>query len=83
MHPPLHPLGQVLEQLPPHPVEDDAFAITGMSANTIASKMGSIPFAVFLKNWRRDWSSSFLFCFMIIPSCPIGSPDWTDWFIKE
>lgn len=33
----------------------------GILANATAPMMGRIPFAAFLKNWRRDCSSSFLF----------------------
>lgn len=52
-----------------------ALANIGMFASAIAPRMGRADFAAFLKNSRRDWSSSFLFCFMIVPSCPIDSPD--------
>lgn len=60
-----------------------ASAIIGMLAMTIAQRMGRAPLAALLKNSRRDWSSSSLFSFMIVQSRPIGSPDWTDWFIKK
>jgi len=37
----------------------------GEFASTIAPKMGSAPLAAFLKNSRRDWSSSFFPFFFI------------------
>ena len=40
--------------------------MVGTFANTIAPKIGSTPFAAFLKNSLLDWSSSFfLFFFMM------------------
>ena len=37
----------------------------GALANATAAKIGSAPFAAFLKNSLLDWSSSFLFSFPI------------------
>lgn len=54
-----------------------------MLANAIAPKIGNAALAAFLKKLRRDCSSSFLFSFIIVLPCPVGLPDWTDWFIKK
>ena len=36
-----------------------------MGPSTVNAKMGKAPFAAFLKNSLRDWSSSFFFDFFI------------------
>jgi len=65
---PLHP-----EQLPTQVSQPigclfAAFTIVGALANMMAPRIGSAPLAAFLKNSRRDWSSSFLFSFFILKS---------------
>lgn len=38
-----------------------ALTMAGVSAKTMAPRMGNVPLAAFLKNSRRDWSSSLFF----------------------
>ena len=71
MHPVLQLPVQVPEHVPAHtllhPIGASVAALImfGALANATAAKIGSAPFAAFLKNSLLDWSSSFLLFFSI------------------
>lgn len=88
MHPPLqldvvHPLEHAWKQAVPQPPTHEAqvqapeaLITPGTLASTIAPKIGSAPLAAFLKNSRRDWSSSvFLLLCIIVRYCAYRLPE--------
>ena len=57
------PLQDAVQLVQLHP-DSAAFEIKGALANAIAPRIGSAPFAAFLKNSLLDWSSSFFLFFI-------------------
>lgn len=54
-----------------------ALSMAGAPASTTAARIGSAPLAAFLKNSRRDWSSSFFIFLSIVKqlrSDALGTP---------